>query len=74
MPEFEDNEVVMDASHPTCVEAQEKREKEKDAKAAKPASASDATQVMPKTNQEQLTYLLEATMRIEKGLATLSQN
>ena len=27
-PEFEDNEIVMDASHPTCAEAQEKRESE----------------------------------------------
>ena len=29
MPYFEDNIVVMDASHPTSVEAQEKREKAK---------------------------------------------
>lgn len=47
--EFEDNEVVMDASHPTCVEAQEKREKAKATKAAKPTSAPDASQVMLKT-------------------------
>ena len=71
-PEFEDNEVVMDASHPTCAEAQEKREKAKAAKAAKTASVPDASQVMLKTKQDQLSYLLEATMRIEKGLATLT--
>ena len=35
-PDFEDNEVVMDASHPTSVETQEKAAK---AKAAKAASA-----------------------------------
>jgi hypothetical protein len=34
-PDFEDNEVVMDASHPTSVEAQEKREKAKAAQASK---------------------------------------
>ena len=73
-PEFEDNEVVMDASHPTCAEAQEKREKAKAAKAAKAASALDASTVMLKTKQDQLSYLLEDTVRIEKGLATLTQN
>jgi flagellar capping protein FliD len=29
---------------------------------------------MLKTKQDQLSYLLEATVRIEKGLATLTQN
>ena len=70
-PDFEDNEVVMDASHPTCADAQEKIEK---AKAAKVASAPDASVVNLKTKQDQLSYLLEATMRLEKSLATLSQN
>ena len=64
----------MDASHPTCAEAQEKREKAKAAKAAKAASAPDASIVRLKTKQDQLSYLLEATVRIEKGLATLTQN
>ena len=73
-PYFEENEVVMDASHPTCAEAQEKREKAKVEKAAKPASAPDASQVILKTKQDQLNYLIEATLRIEKGLATLTQN
>jgi hypothetical protein len=70
-PEFEDNVVVMDASHPTSVEAQKKREK---AKAAKTSKILDVSAVNLKTKQDQLSYLLEATMRIEKGLATLTQN
>src|SRR3989337_4196083 len=64
----------MDASHPTSVEAQEKAEKEKAAKAAKAASAPDASIVNLKTKQDQLTYLLEATLRIEKSLANLTKN
>nr|XP_045088124.1 myosin-11-like [Aegilops tauschii subsp. strangulata] len=73
-PDFEDNEVVMDASHPTSVEAHEKIEKAKATKAAKAASAPDASIVNLKTKQDQLTYLLEATMRIEKSLANLTKN
>src|SRR5215216_1484242 len=69
MPEIEDNEVVMDETHPTCEAAQEKIEKAKAAKAARLASAPDASVVNLKTKKDQLTYLLEATMRIEKGLA-----
>ena len=49
----------MDASHPTCAEAQEKIEKAKVAKAAKAASAPDASIVNLKTKQDQLSYLLE---------------
>src|SRR5215216_4073643 len=64
----------MDETHPTCEAAQEKIEKAKAAKAAKSASAPSASIVLPKTKQDQLTFLLEATMRIEKGLATLTQN
>src|SRR5215216_548485 len=70
-PDFESNEVVMDASHPTSIEAQEKREK---AKAAKTSKIPDVSAVNLKTKQDQLSYLLEATVRIEKGLATLTQN
>ena len=73
-PDFEDNELVMDASHPTSIEAQDKAEKAKDAEAAKAASAPDASIVNLKTKQDQLTHLLEATLRIEKSLATLTQN
>src|SRR3990170_5337233 len=50
-PEFEDNEVVMDASHPTSVEAQEKAEA---ARVAKAASAPNASIVNLKSKQDQL--------------------
>jgi hypothetical protein len=40
-PKFEDNEVVMDASHPTSVEAQEKRERE--SKSCKRSKGSQCT-------------------------------
>src|SRR3990170_4726605 len=73
-PEFEDNEVVMDASHPTSVEAQEKADNAKAAKAAKAASAPDASVVNLITKQDQLTYLLQATLRIGKSLANLTKN
>jgi hypothetical protein len=36
--------------------------------------ASDASIVNLKTKQDQLTYLLEATLRIEKSLASLTKN
>ena len=64
----------MDASHPTSIEAQEKIEKTKAAIVAKAASDPDASIVNLKTKQDHLSYLLEATVRIEKSLATLSQN
>ena len=72
--DFEDNTVVMDASHPTSVEAQEKREKAKEEKAAKTPSAEEASQIFLKSKQDQLSYLIQATLRIEKGLDTLTQN
>ena len=74
LPEFEDNEVVMDATHPTLVEAQEKREKAKAEMAAQTSQVPDASTAHLKTKQDQLSYLLEATVRIEKGLTTLTQN
>ena len=73
-PDFEDNTVIMDAEDPTSVEAQEKREKAKAEKAAKMPSAEEASQVFLKSKQDQLGYLIQATLRIEKGLATLTQN
>ena len=73
-PDFEDNEVVMDPSHPTSVEAQEKTEKAKAAKEAKAASAPNASIANLKSKQDQLTYLLEATMRIEQSLTNLAKN
>ena len=51
-PDFEDNKVVMDASHPTSVEAQEEIEKAKVAKATKVASAPNASIVNLKTKQD----------------------
>ena len=70
-PEFEDNEVVMDASHPTSVEAQEKAEK---AKAAKTASAPYDSILNLETKQDQITYMLEETLRIEKSVDNLTKN
>ena len=69
-PEFEDNEVVMDPSHPTYVEAQE----EIQAAAAKEATTPNAPIANLKTKQDQMTYLLEATLRIERSLAYLAKN
>jgi hypothetical protein len=73
-PDFEDNTVVMNAEDPTSVEAQEKREKAKAEKAAKMPSVEEASQVFLKSKQDQLGYLIQATLRIEKGLATLTRN
>ena len=49
LPEFEDNEVAMDATHPTPVEAQDKREKAKAEKAAQSSQVPDASTVHLKT-------------------------
>ena len=73
-PEFEDNTVVLDATEPTSVEAQEKRAKAKAEKAAKMPSVEVASQVFLKSKKDQLCYLIQATLRIEKGLATLTRN
>ena len=37
-------------------------------------TAEEASQVFLKSKQDQLGYLIQATLRIEKGLATLTQN
>ena len=73
-PDFEDNTVVMDAEDPTSAEAQEKKEKEQAEKATKIPSAEEVSQILLKSRQDQLSYLILATWRLEKGLATLSQN
>ena len=52
----------------------EKREKAKAEKAAKMPSVEEASQVFLKSKQDQLAYLIQSTLRIEKGLATLTQN
>jgi hypothetical protein len=67
LPEFEDNVVVMDPSHPTSIEAGERIRAAAAAKAAKEAS-------QPKSKSDQMTYLLEATQRIEQSLANLVKN
>src|SRR3989337_4089829 len=77
-PEFEDNTVVMNEDEPSSVQAQEKRAKAKAKakaeKAAKMPSVEEASEVFLKSKQDQLAYLIQATLRIEKGLATLTQN
>ena len=73
-PEFEDNTVEMNEEEPSSVQAHEKREKVRAEKAAKMPTAEEASQVFLKSKQEQLGYLIASTLRIEKGLATLTQN
>ena len=73
-PEFEDNQVVMNENEPSSVQAQEKKEKPKKKKAAKMSTQEEASEYFLKNKQEQLGYLLASTLRIEKGLATLTQN
>ena len=73
-PRFEDNEVFMNENEPSSAQAQEKRAKAKAEKAAKMASIEEASAVFLKSKQDQLGYLIQATLRIEKGLATLTQN
>ena len=73
-PEFEDNSVVMNEEDPTSVEAHEKREKARTEKAARMPTVEEASQVFLKSKQDQLGYLIQSTLRIEKGLATLTQN
>ena len=73
-PDFEDNEVVMDEDEPSSVQAQEKKEKARKEKAAKMPTQEEASEYFLKNKQEQLGYLIASTLRIEKGLATLTQN
>ena len=72
-PDFEDNQVVMNEEEPSSVQAHEKREKARAEKAAKMPTAEEASQVFLKSKQDQLGYLIASTLRIEKGLATLTQ-
>ena len=73
-PEFEDNTVVMDENEPSSAQAHEKREKARAEKAAKMPTVEEASQVFLKSKQDQLGYLIQSTLRIEKGLATLIKN
>ena len=73
-PYFQDNTVVMDENEPSYVQAQEKKEKARAEKAPKMPIAEEASQYFLKSKQDQLGYLIASTLRIEKGLATLTQN
>ena len=73
-PDFEDNEVVMNEDEPSSVQAQEKKEKARIEKATKMPTMEEASQYFLKNKQDQLGYLIASTLRIEKGLATLTQN
>ena len=73
-PDFEDNQVVMNENEPSSVQAQAKKEKARKEKAAKMPTQEEASEYFLKTKQEQLGYLIASTLRIEKGLATLTQN
>jgi hypothetical protein len=64
-PDFEDNVVVMDSSHPTSAEAGERIRAAAAAKEAKKASTPNAPIANLKSKNDQMTYLLEATLRIE---------
>ena len=68
-PDFEDNQVVMNQNEPSSVQAQEKKEK-----ATKMPTQEEASKYFLKSKQDQLGYLIASTLRIENGLATLTQN
>ena len=73
-PDFEDNTVEMNEEEPSSVQAHEKREKARAEKAAKMPTIEEASQVFLKTKKDHLGYLIQSTLRIEKGLAILTQN
>ena len=73
-PDFEDNQVVMNEDEPSSVQAQAKKEKARTKKAAKMPTIDEASEYFLKSKQDQLGYLIASTLRIEKGLATLTQN
>jgi hypothetical protein len=67
-PEFEDNTVTMDASHPTSAEPQGSAE------AARTSGPSAPSSPVLKTKTDQMNHLLRATQRTEKSLADLAAN
>ena len=73
-PDFEDNQVVMNENEPSLVQDQEKKEKAKKEKATKMPTLEEASEYFLKSKEDQLGYLIASTLRIEKGLATLTQN
>ena len=66
--------MVMDPSHPISAKAHEKIQAAAAAKASKEASAPNAPIANLKTKNNQMTYLLEATLRIERSLANHTKN
>ena len=64
----------MNEEEPSSTQVQEKRAKAKAEKAAQMPSVEEASRVFLISKQDQLSYLIQATLRIEKGLATLTQN
>ena len=64
----------MNENEPSSAQAQEKRTKANAEKAARMPSVEEGSQVFLKSKQDQLGYIIQATLRIEKGLATLTQN
>ena len=73
-PDFEDNTMVMDENEPSSVQAQYKKEKARTEKAANMPTIDEASQYLLKSKHDQLGYLISSTLRIEKGLATLTRN
>ncbi len=72
--DFEDNQVVMYEDEPSSVHAQAKKEKGRTEKATKMPTMQEASQYFLNSKQDQLGYLIASTLRIEKGLGTLTQN
>ena len=64
----------MTENEPSSAQAFAKKEKARKEKAAKMPTQEEASEYFLKTKQEQLGYLIASTLRIEKVLATLSQN
>ena len=64
----------MNENGPSSVQAQEKKEKARKYKAARMPTQEEASEYFLKNKQEQLGYLIASSLRIEKGLATLTQN
>ena len=73
-PDFEDNEVVMTENEPSSAQAFAKKEKAKKEKAARMPTQEEASDYFLKTKQEQLSYLIASTLRIEQSLANLTKN
>ena len=64
----------MTENEPLSAQAQAKKEKARTEKATKMPTTEEASQYLLKSKQDQLGYMIASTLRIEKGLATLTQN